>query len=542
MSTLRGRLIDESKRPVADATLTAVGANGRPIVAAIDGEFYFLPLLEAGVYDWSAKARGHAPASGSVRVQGGTAVLDGPDIVLGTFAALSGRVAEQAGGDGLAGAAVTADGKVVLSALTDEFGDYRIREVPAGRYDVRVEPLPAHQPVPPRRVFMRAGEDRSGVDFLLPPVVPEVPTGPALPTGPAGPDPVASGPRPVESGPEPPPSGPAPVEPVPTGPVASGPEPQPPPDDPASRLLQMLREPAFSVDQPINEADAVQAAVLFPLAAVVFAGTAYVKVGDTRRRDVLGALTLFYGLQDKSLQRRLAASRAVWTEIEPDLKALRDELERLGDDVGFLEREARRQFNLGANNEVLGNQRFMQSFQRYVTIAADPRLRLDLRLEDASPTADKARVNEAVELLFELKGVIVELTRSLGRYGTIATRRANSDWARVAARALRVLRRVGEARFTEDHDDRNAYATLAAITGRDRDRQIVPLIVLARDGGALLRLAMDIYMDTRLALEDYSRDAVIALFQPPGDPTAYRTEALRARAAALRRYPLVSWQ
>lgn len=525
MVILIGSLTDDQGKPVNGATLTAAAEQGPPVTADLADGTYALPLMAAGLYRLDAGAKGHAPASTEVTVRGGDSRMEGPPLMLPRHALIAGRVTRADDGSGVAGVTVRTSGTAALEGVTVDDGSFRIGELVPGDYGVTVEPPPGMETPAPSSVTTEAGQARDGVDFALvaTPVVPtgpEVPTGPDVPTGPVGP-------------PDPPmPTGPV----VPSDPVPSGPAVE---DYP---LLSLLRTPSFSIDQPISEADAREAAVFFSVAALLFAGAGAVSVGNSRRRDVLGMLTLFYGAQDKSLQKQLSVSRAVWAEIDADLKILRDQLEELGEDIGFVEREARRQFNLGTNNEELGNTRFMQLFNRYVAIAADPLLRLDLRRELASPASDKTRAARAVALLVELKGVIVELVRTLGRYGTVATRQSNRDWSKVATRALTVLRRVGEGRLTDDQDDRNAYAALGAIIGWDRDRQIVPLVVLGRDGGAMLRIALEIYEDTKLALDDYGREAIIDLFQQPGHPAAYRTETLRARVANLRRYPLASWQ
>ena len=53
-------------------------------------------------------------------------------------------------------------------------------------------------------------------------------------------------------------------------------------------------------------------------------------------------------------------------------------------DIEALHREACRQFDLGHSN-VAANTRFLQLFRRYIELAADPLLALDLHDEAATP-------------------------------------------------------------------------------------------------------------------------------------------------------------
>jgi hypothetical protein len=525
MANLRGRVADDRGLAVVGARVEAVREDGGAVRAETNADgVYQLRLTEGGRYRWRAEAHGHEPASGEGTAERGRKTAPGPDIVLNRLGAIAGRVAE-ADGAGVAGVPVAARGRAHADAPTSAGGVYRLADLPPGRYEVRVEPPADRQAPAAREVDVAAGDLTDGVDFLLLPV-----EQPAPPTGPAGPE--------VPERPPPQPTPTAAALPAPTGPAPPAPAPTP---DPAEAFLAMLNLPEFSLDQPISEVEAAEAIVLFTLAATMIAGSGRVRTDGAWRKDAFGLLTLHYGLGDKSLQTRLRLPGSALSAVGDDLRALRDAVDRLESDIGVLEREARRQFNLGSNNEVLGNIRFAQLFRRYVQLAADPALALDLRAENLSPVADKAKVTQAIDRLFELKGVIVDLVRCLSRYGTIASRRTTRDWAGLAGRALVLLEQVGKARLTDDLDERTAYATLAEITGRDLDRQVLPFVVLARDGGALLRLALEIYGATKHALDDYGRDAILELFQPPANPLS-RTTPMRNHAAALRRYPLASWQ
>jgi hypothetical protein len=233
---------------------------------------------------------------------------------------------------------------------------------------------------------------------------------------------------------------------------------------------------------------------------------------------------------------------AVSGTIEDELKSLRDNLDVLGEDVTFLTREARRQFNLGTANDVGSNTEFPRLFRRYTDIAGDPRLTLDIRAEDQPNSfTDKQKIGEAFDLLSELKGIVLQIVRSLSKYGTIATSRVNKDWAKFETRALTVLRKVGEKRFTEDVDERRILTVLADLTAKNLETVIDPYFALARNGGELLRLAFETYQRSQNELDNFERERLVNLFQAQGDKAQFLTTRMRNEALVLKRYPLANW-
>jgi hypothetical protein len=223
------------------------------------------------------------------------------------------------------------------------------------------------------------------------------------------------------------------------------------------------------------------------------------------------------------------------------LRDLRDRLERLAGDAVFMEKEGKRQFNLGPNNEVVGNTEFPRLFRRYVEIVTDPLLAMDIAREDGNPSSDKESVARSVDLLVELKAVILQLVRSLSRYGTLASRQHNKDWADFEHRALLLLSLIADKyRQSDDIDDKHPYAVLADLTGKQRDSEIAPYIVLAREGGRLLRLAMDTYDATKDELERADKAHVLKLFQG-NDPSAFKSDRMRKEASVIKKYPLQAW-
>lgn len=360
------------------------------------------------------------------------------------------------------------------------------------------------------------------------------------------------------STPNPIPSGPS----VPTGaymPGITGPGAAA--DSPEVRdFFNVLLDGDLNIEAPVSEAEAKEAITLFSVSNVLLAGLGKQRVGNEEKVDVLGILTLFYGLQDGSLSNRIVLrSRELWSAkvldeipgspapnpnptVEEELKALRDKLDTLGEDVTFLSREARRQFNLGTANDVPGNTEFPRLFRRFADIATDPRLTLDIAAEDKPNSfTDKQTVGEAYDLLAELKAVVLQIVRSLSRYGTIATSRVNEDWAELEGRALRVLRRAGLLRFSEDLDEKRVLTVLADVTAKNLESVVQPYFALARNGGTLLQLAMEAYKRSQNELDNFERDRLVDLFQAPGDKAQYLTTRMRKEALVLKRYPLANW-
>jgi hypothetical protein len=306
-------------------------------------------------------------------------------------------------------------------------------------------------------------------------------------------------------------------------------------------FLTTLEGPDLSIEGPISEEESNQATTLFSVVNVLLGGTSPQKVGNELKSDVLGVLTLYYGLQDKSLTPKIVVkSQQLWTTIQDPLKELRDDLENLGAEVDFLKKEAKRQFNLGPSTDVAGNTEFPKLFKRYVDIANDPLLTLDLRVEEANSFSDKEKIAQAFDLLTELKGLVLQIVRSLSKNGTVATQQANSEWASYENRALHILKDVADARISDDQDELRVLAVLADLTGKDLDTQIAPYIALARNGGKLLQLAMSTYLADKDNLDNYERTYLLDLFQA-GAIDTFMTTRMRNEALVIKKYPLTQW-
>ena len=77
------------------------------------------------------------------------------------------------------------------------------------------------------------------------------------------------------------------------------------PDQAVVDFFNTLESGDLSIEAPISEAEANQAITLFSVVNVLLGGSSQYKVGNEMKTDVLGVLTLYYGLQDKSLTHKI---------------------------------------------------------------------------------------------------------------------------------------------------------------------------------------------------------------------------------------------
>lgn len=315
--------------------------------------------------------------------------------------------------------------------------------------------------------------------------------------------------------------------------------------DAVRHFIGVLDDARFNIETRISRKEANQAVSLFAVVNLMLAGLSQRMVGSESKTDILGVLNLYYGLQDKSLTSILPVRKPdlLWEAIGDDLGGLATELDQLQSDVDFLTQEGKRQFNLGTNTGVLGNVQFPRLFNRYVEVGTDPLLALNIKSELKNAFSDKEKIERAFDLLRELKGVILQIVRSLSKYGTFATSRVNKDWADFEARALEVLVTVAQERVSDDMDDLNPWSVLAVLTGKNRETDVAPHVVLGRHGVKLLQTAMDVYdeVEYEVKLEDFTREHLLELFQSGQDEANFRTTHIRRNGALVKRYPTTAW-
>lgn len=313
-------------------------------------------------------------------------------------------------------------------------------------------------------------------------------------------------------------------------------------EDEADELFKKLKENRFGIEAPISRAEAVQAIKLFSVANLMLAGLSTYKVSNTDKIDIMGVLSLYYGLQNRTLASRLVVpnSERLWQSIEVDLDQLAKKLDQLQGDVDFLRSEAKRQFNIGTSNNVRANTQFPVLFRRFVEIGSDSLLAINIATEKNNAFFDKSRLEETYDLLRDLKEVIIQIVRSLSKYGTAATRRVNREWAEFESNALEVLDKVARERVSPDVDELNTWSTLALLTDQNRDN-IVPYVALGKHGAQLLRYALEVYDQIEDQLDNFDSQHLQDLFQPDGNEKGFWTTKIRSEAIFIKRYPLANW-
>jgi hypothetical protein len=171
---------------------------------------------------------------------------------------------------------------------------------------------------------------------------------------------------------------------------------------------------------------------------------------------------------------------------------------------------------------------------------SDPLLSIDLKKARGSEFFDKEKLEKAYDLLRDLKETIIDIVRSLSKYGTSATFRVNKDWGAFLKQALLVLGEVAKRRVSEDQDEKNTWSVVAALTDQNREA-ITPYVSLGDHGASLLKCALQIYLDPKTALEDFDQDSLEGLFQEGNDMKNYWTTKIRTAARIVKRYPLPTW-
>ena len=315
-------------------------------------------------------------------------------------------------------------------------------------------------------------------------------------------------------------------------------------EDIVQHFIGILDDARFSIETRISKDEANQAVSLFAVGNLMLAGLSQRTVGGTDKTDVLGVLSLYYGLQDKSLTGRITFQdeQSLWDGVEKELRDLASKLDALQSDVAFLKEEIRRQFDMGTDTSVVGNVQFPTLFNRYVEVGTNPLLSIDIKKAEDSDHFDKEKVEQAYDLLRDLKGVVLQVVRSLSKYGTTATRRVNRDWAEFEARALEVLAKSAKGIVAADLDAQTTWALLAELTGNDRESHVAPHVALGRHGVKLLQYAMQIYgrVEKQIKIEDFDRDHLLEIFQDP-KAKEFMTTLIRREAAFIRRYRLANW-
>jgi hypothetical protein len=308
--------------------------------------------------------------------------------------------------------------------------------------------------------------------------------------------------------------------------------------DPLEDYIGRLDDDRFSIESRVSVERAREGATLFSVVTLMFAGA-------DEATDVLGMMRLHDGVQDGAFLDRMKVPRAApfWVPLTARVTELVRVLSQRRSEVGTLATEARRRFNLGPALGVVADVEFPRLFARYARIGADPLLSLDLHAEAAAGAgADRAQLAHADELLAELKDVILQIVRSLSRYGAAGLHQLNADWAAFETQAMEVLSTLAQHRIDPHNlDSASQWAVLADITGADRTAAIAPYVALARHGRRMLDVAIDVYVRVADDLERFDPAHLRGLFQAGDEPDGFITALIAREATTILRNPLPGW-
>lgn len=317
----------------------------------------------------------------------------------------------------------------------------------------------------------------------------------------------------------------------------------------------------FAMDRPVNYEDVTDAILLFHVASLTLTGQTVMRVGGEDLTDVLGVLSLHYGLQNHTL-----STRGIFAEETSILEALqqpnphKNDVRPLSELAAYLEtnqawlrmltREARRQFHLdsplhfGANHSLTGfpgvggtgnegNTDFPVLFRRLVEACRTPLVTENLR------NLTEYQRTEAIRELRNLRELIVQIVTSLSKTGTRATSQLTADWDNFSADALLALETVTPMRNSPDEDERTEWAVLAAVTGRSLASDICPYYTLAFHGATLLEQCMVLHKRIASHPAPLTDSELIDIFQP--DDERPLTDLLQLHADALAAAPVLAW-
>jgi len=172
---IAGHVVDAATgNPIAGAVVFAKSDTGLAGQARTNERGgYVIEGLAPGHYDVGAKARGyetgHYPGRVGVRAGQTTSGIElrlRPNVQ--NLGAISGRVTDRATGDPVLGAVVVAKGPNGRGkARTDRHGNYVIRGLPEGRYEVGAKAKHYKPEIFPRPVPVQAGQVTRNVDFAM---------------------------------------------------------------------------------------------------------------------------------------------------------------------------------------------------------------------------------------------------------------------------------------------------------------------------------------------------------------------------------------
>ncbi len=180
--------------------------------------------------------------------------------------------------------------------------------------------------------------------------------------------------------------------------------------------------------------------------------------------------------------------------------------------------EVRREFNLGTAAAPSANTEFRALYSDFVNVCADDLMGVDPNTLAGKVVFDAKEREQIINFLKKAKRDLIELVQNMSFEGTLGVRPLLEKWSSILKDSLEVLNRVAQNNIaSDDLDDKNVWSLLGRLTGAPRST-VKSFVVHAKDGGALLEQAIQIYQviqDGGKLLDEtdaYLRD----LFYQPG--------------------------
>jgi hypothetical protein len=210
--------------------------------------------------------------------------------------------------------------------------------------------------------------------------------------------------------------------------------------------------------------------------------------------------------------------------------------------------EARREFNLGNASATSANTEFKALYSEFVNLAADDLMGIDPNTLAGKVVFDAKEREQILNFLKKLKRSIIKLTQNMSVAGTLGTRPLLNKWSAILKDSLEVLNDVAANNIaSDDADDRNVWSLLALLNSMPRST-VKAYVVHAKDGGALLDYAVQIYQVIQEGgkLEDETDEYLRDLFYQPGfvfkNPDRAAAFVLKPRASIVKdNWALPTW-
>ncbi len=245
-------------------------------------------------------------------------------------------------------------------------------------------------------------------------------------------------------------------------------------------LSATLHQADFAPEPPVNIDEAYELARLFTLSMFELANVPESinrLYTETRPHYQVGDLTI------QGMDQPDPAIRA-------KMQSILDRRTQLFDTEQDFRAAMRSLLDLGTASVPSVNGDFKLLYREFVTLSSDDSNGVDPK--DVRPQ-DPAQAAVILNFLRALKRAVLRVTQNLSVYGTRGTTPLVDKWSSIMNDSLAVLNYVATQKVvSSDADDRAAWSLLAALTDAPRST-VKAYVVNARDGGDLLKLAVQVY-------------------------------------------------